>query len=50
MRAKEIARINKIKREYGADAFVRFGKMGGSPLLSPEKVREYNRSKKLHKK
>jgi len=26
-------RTAKIKRKYGADAFKRFGKMGGSPIL-----------------
>lgn len=26
-------RIRKIKKKYGADAFVKFGKKGGSPVL-----------------
>lgn len=42
-------RITKIKREYGSDAFVIWGRRGGSPLLSPDKVSKYNQSKK-HKK
>jgi hypothetical protein len=37
--------IRKIKNRYGEVCFSRWGKKGGSPLLSPEKVREYNRSK-----
>jgi len=27
------ARLRKIKRRYGADAFERWGKLGGNPVL-----------------
>ena len=38
--------VKKIKNKYGERCFEKWGTLGGSPLLSPEKVREYNRSKK----
>jgi hypothetical protein len=30
---RDSQRIQKIKRKYGADAFKKFGRKGGSPIL-----------------
>lgn len=30
---KEKERVQKIKRKYGETAFMRWGKLGGSPIL-----------------
>lgn len=30
---KQQERVNKIKRKFGSTAFIRWGKLGGSPIL-----------------
>jgi hypothetical protein len=50
MDVRQEKRIRKIKRDYGTDAFERWGKRGGSPLLMPAKVREYYRTHKRVRK
>ena len=43
--SKKVDRITKIKKKFGSNAFERWGKLGGSPILADFKAGKLKRVK-----